>query len=499
MNLERMGVVGRGAAASAASTIGPHQRWRELRRQPPKACARRPPPPPPLGPRSMLAVALLLLCAPAQGFLPQGGLLVGRGRAAGVTWSRAPLSVRATIQPPPPQKQRGGASPTVLLDLTQTSATGSNPLPSTGGGEGTTVQQVEEVEHGRVDVKEVASWMPVELLAQTDEAEGGLEVEAAEEQTTMEYAFHRLLMLLVAVLWGSNFGCIKLVDQAGVLPSVAASVRFAMGALALSPFLGRLPKEMVSKGIECGLWVALGYISQAIGLETVSASKSAFLCSLTVVVVPLVNWISGKGKPSTITSIAAALAVMGTGLLELGDVAPPSVGDAFSLLQAVGFGVAFTRIEGSMKDAPGMALPLAAVQLATVAAVSAGWTALSSFGPDLAFSAPNISFLWEQPQVLGALAYTGLITTALAIYWESVALEKMPASEMAVILSLEPLAAALFAYLLLGETFGAVAWGGGGLILAACLTAEAPLLLRMAKQMGTPSISGGEGSVSKTQ
>lgn len=36
-------------------------------------------------------------------------------------------------------------------------------------------------------------------------------------------------------------------------------------------------------GMEIGGWVALGYLTQAVGLQTSDASVCAFLCSLTVV------------------------------------------------------------------------------------------------------------------------------------------------------------------------------------------------------------------------
>jgi hypothetical protein len=69
--------------------------------------------------------------------------------------------------------------------------------------------------------------------------------------------------------------------------------------------------------------------------------------------VPLIDWASGKGIKLT-SGIAAALALLGTGVLTLGDAAVPTVGDLWSLGQAVGFGVAFTRIEHYMEKFPGI-------------------------------------------------------------------------------------------------------------------------------------------------
>lgn len=43
------------------------------------------------------------------------------------------------------------------------------------------------------------------------------------------------------------------------------------------------PLLLCVAGMEVGVWVALGYFTQAIGLQTSDASVCAFLCSLTVV------------------------------------------------------------------------------------------------------------------------------------------------------------------------------------------------------------------------
>ena len=46
--------------------------------------------------------------------------------------------------------------------------------------------------------------------------------------------------------------------------------------------------------INYGIYNSIGYIGQALGLQTTPASTCAFLCSLTVVVVPLFNILAGK-------------------------------------------------------------------------------------------------------------------------------------------------------------------------------------------------------------
>ena len=68
-----------------------------------------------------------------------------------------------------------------------------------------------------------------------------------------------------------------------------------------------------------------------------------------------------------------------------------------------------------------------------------------------------------------AVAWTGIITTALNRFIETTALGKMKSAEASVILATEPLWASLFAALWLREDFGANDYIGGALIVGACL------------------------------
>ena len=53
--------------------------------------------------------------------------------------------------------------------------------------------------------------------------------------------------------------------EAGLPASAASALRFGAAAAALLPLLAGkdLPKGLVAGGLECGVWLALGYIGQA--------------------------------------------------------------------------------------------------------------------------------------------------------------------------------------------------------------------------------------------
>ena len=116
----------------------------------------------------------------------------------------------------------------------------------------------------------------------------------------------RLLLILAAALYGTNFTCVKMLDET-VPVGISTTLRFALASIATLPWLvGRsdnqsehdatvvkdtMPTSLAAAiaGLEVGAWNSIAYISQAVGLESSDASKSAFICSLSVVVVPFLG------------------------------------------------------------------------------------------------------------------------------------------------------------------------------------------------------------------
>jgi len=111
----------------------------------------------------------------------------------------------------------------------------------------------------------------------------------------------RMLLLLSAALYGTNFSVVKQLDE--IIPvGVSSTLRFGLAAFAMLPLLiaplseefQNNVKNTASKttyafmepsrlsvglaGMEIGLWNSIGYISQAIGLRTTAASTVRRLC-----------------------------------------------------------------------------------------------------------------------------------------------------------------------------------------------------------------------------
>ena len=84
-----------------------------------------------------------------------------------------------------------------------------------------------------------------------------------------------------------------------------------------------------------------------------------------------------------------------------------------ALLQPVGFGTSYLRIEALMKRYPTHGLQISALQLVSNAAIAIAWCGLESVSW-AGSGAFELSALYE-PSVLGGVLYTGLVSTALTV------------------------------------------------------------------------------------
>ncbi|KAJ8609691.1 hypothetical protein CTAYLR_009377 [Chrysophaeum taylorii] len=300
----------------------------------------------------------------------------------------------------------------------------------------------------------------------------------------------RLAILTCAAVYGTNFAMVKTLDRE-LAPSLSASLRFGLAAFASMPILMKKTASLrqtslLAGALEVGTVNALGYVSQAIGLQAVDASLSAFVCSLTVVVVPALDAIFLRRKTPRGTWLGVCLASVGVALLSfdstMTDVARDAVGgraDAVAVVctavQPLCFGYGFWRTEQllakSFDDTVDASLACAAAQLAAVKAAADIWLVADLFDgqPTLPASAHDVILAVTRPDVLAAVAWTGLVTTFATVVVETVALAKISARESCLLFTTEPLWGSAFATATLDEHLGTTATLGGILIVGACM------------------------------
>jgi drug/metabolite transporter (DMT)-like permease len=218
-------------------------------------------------------------------------------------------------------------------------------------------------------------------------------------------------------------------------------------------------------GALMGLALGAGYVFQTLGLERTTASNAGFITGLMVVLVPLLQGLMWRAWIGGGALAGALLAAAGLYLLSGGAGGLRLVGDGLVFLCAVSFAahILLTSTYAAGRDAS----VLTFLQLASVAvmtAVLAVTGAMSGLSPALA--------LPREPSVLVALVVTGVFASAAAFYVQTFAQKHAPPTRTAIILTMEPVFAGVFGYLLADERLGVTGWIGAGLIVAGMLVSE---------------------------
>eukprot|EP00189_Rhodosorus_marinus_P002354 CAMPEP_0113969530 /NCGR_PEP_ID=MMETSP0011_2-20120614/10390_1 /TAXON_ID=101924 /ORGANISM="Rhodosorus marinus" /LENGTH=417 /DNA_ID=CAMNT_0000983241 /DNA_START=301 /DNA_END=1554 /DNA_ORIENTATION=+ /assembly_acc=CAM_ASM_000156 len=326
---------------------------------------------------------------------------------------------------------------------------------------------------------EAAAGLEAEVFPSPEQS---VEDEKLDPEAVFNYIWPRATMILVAALWGTNFAIVKMLDES-VRVAASAFARFGLAALALSPWMIGAPKEVLLRGFDIGKYVFLGYYFQTVALKYSTANKIAFLCSLTVVFVPLLSTMfpskeHGGDEKNQVPMVSILLAISGVALLELSSAVTPSVGDILGFLSTIAFAYKFVCNERALSKYPGSAMALSAAQLATVGGLSAVWYVVDSLMLYGTLDFSGVQVAASDSLVFGSLLYTGLVTTGLTLVLENLSLKRLSAAELSLLVSSEPFFAAAFSAFFLNETLTSQGVLGGFLIFTACLSSSFSTELR---------------------
>ena len=266
-------------------------------------------------------------------------------------------------------------------------------------------------------------------------------------------------ILVVACAWGSTFALIKDVLRS-IAPEPFIAIRFLIaGALlcAIAFFRRSLDFHAIAPSAILGTLVFIGYWAQTRGLLFISPSRSAFLTGLYVVMVPFADRLVRGTRPPLTAWVASVLAVLGTSWLIGGFDSRPSIGDGLTLICAICF--ALHVVYTADFTARHSAIGLAAIQVLIVGIEAT----------PVSFAAPRVTVTHE---VIVVVLFTAIVTTALAFVALMWGQARVTATEAAVILSFEPVAASITSVVFYGEplTHGIVI--GGLLIVSAMVVSQ---------------------------
>lgn len=277
----------------------------------------------------------------------------------------------------------------------------------------------------------------------------------------------RLMLWVVAVIWGGGFMATRIAMDFGISPSAIMLGRFFVAAVVFSLVFARHVRRNISVGAALagcvmGALLFLGFMTQTIGMGYTTPAKSAFLTSTNVVMVPFLWWAVVKRAPRARLLLACVFCLAGIAALSGGLVGGFSfgVGEALSLICALFFSlhIVCSGIFTLRYDAK----TLVFAQFVVAAVLSLAAFMITDY---------DFSVFLPSPGILAVL-YLGVFSTCLCYFLQGTAQQYVQPAGTALILCTEALFGTFFSVMLGYDLLSISIVCGGALIILAILVAE---------------------------
>lgn len=286
-----------------------------------------------------------------------------------------------------------------------------------------------------------------------------------------------LALLVVTLAWGLSFILTK--NSLAVLSSFNfLAIRFLVAGIPcvfiFYKRLLKLDKSTVKYASIIGGIMFSAYAMNTIGLNYTTASKSAFITGLAVILVPVFSALLFKQSPKPSVILGVICASIGLALLTLDGNVSLNIGDFYTFLGAIIF--AFQVLAIAKYAVLVDPVNLAILQICIVGLLST----IASFlleTPTL----PTTNTAWID------MLFLSLLCTSGAFIVQNAVQRYTTATHTALIFTGEPVFATMFAYLLGGELLSTRGIVGGILIISAMIFAELDLKLPFFKPKAQPT------------
>lgn len=270
-----------------------------------------------------------------------------------------------------------------------------------------------------------------------------------------------LLIVLVALFWGSTYFLTKMA-VAELEPFNLTALRFGTAFIITALFffkrIRKADRTVIKYSIILGVLAVIAVLSMTFGVQYTTASNAGFLISLSVVMIPLISVVVLKKRIKAKLLLSVILATIGIVCLTLNEQLTINKGDILCILCATSFAVQVLIMERIPKSADSVAI--GALQLGITAVVN---FILSFFLEN--FTVPSDLKVW------GVIVILGVFCTAFCYIIQIYALKNTSAIQAGIILSLEPVFSAIFAYIFLGELLSKQGYIGAILLFISVILA----------------------------
>ncbi|MFX0043845.1 MAG: DMT family transporter [Candidatus Hodarchaeota archaeon] len=270
-----------------------------------------------------------------------------------------------------------------------------------------------------------------------------------------------ILLILTTLLWGTSFIITKKITQE-IPIFLYLGLRFLIAIIGLLPYLikiKQIDKRIIIWGSITGLLYFIAIVFQTIGLQTTTAGKAAFITGLSTIMVPFIAWLGFKRSINKRIWIAVFISTIGMAFLLLEGEAGIIIGDILVLICAVLYAI-FIILNDKYVNLINVYL-YSIVQLLIICLFCFG----SSFllNESYSFSSFELGY-WL------VIIYMGIIVTTGTFIFQNWGQQHQKPAQTAIIFTLEPVFAILFASFIIGnETMTIFGWLGCGLIFVAIL------------------------------
>ncbi len=279
-----------------------------------------------------------------------------------------------------------------------------------------------------------------------------------------------LLLLLVAIVWGTSYGLTKSAI-AYTSVSVFIAIRFGLTFLLLVPLVikdfinGRNRDWFVA--LPTGVVLTLIFFFEVYGVSQTTASNAAFLISLNVIFTALADALVNKKPPGGLLIWLSLFSTAGVFLLTYrhGFSISFNQGDMCILSAAMLRAVMVTMTKKLTDQKQLTNTTLTCIQ-AFVVAVSAWLVSLTLADMPHSIFPVNLDF-WL------TTSFLVLFCTLFAFYAQNYAVRKISPTKASLLMGSEPLFGAIFSMLWLNETLTLFQWTGAAILLISVLIVSA--------------------------
>lgn len=272
-----------------------------------------------------------------------------------------------------------------------------------------------------------------------------------------------ILLFLVATLWAGTFPIVKF-SMSTIPPFYFVGIRFLIGSVLFTLiFFNRLrfkEKGIIAAGLILGVFQTIGFVTQTIGMVYTTASNSALITGITILIVPLAQYMIVKKPVTKENWVGIVIVTVGLFLLTQPHISGVNIGDMITMLCPIAwaFYIIYVDVYTNKFDIP----TLIFLQL---------WiTAIICFV--IGFAVEDFSAIaFSQNEIL-SLAYMGILATLVTTILLNRYQKDTSPIRASIIYTWEQPAAVILAVLFINEVFSYMQLIGGALMIVGILFSE---------------------------